>query len=67
MLIDDDTKIIPGHGNLSNTAEYKTFLKMLVEIKSNVEEEIAKGKTEDEVGNMSSITKTYDDLGYDTG
>jgi len=67
MLIDEDTKIIPGHGKLSNASEYKTFLKMLIEIKSNVETEIAKGKTEDEVANMSSITKTFDDLGYGTG
>lgn len=67
MLIDDDTKIIPGHGKLSNAAEYKTFLKMLIEIKSNVEAEMAKGKTEDEVAIMVSITKTYDDLGYGSG
>ncbi len=67
MLIDDDTNIIPGHGKLSNAAEYKTFLKMLTEIKSNVEQEIAKGKTEDEVTSMNSITKTFDDLGYGTG
>ncbi len=67
ILIDEETKIIPGHGKLSNAAEYKTFLKMLIEIKSNVEAEMAKGKTEDEVAKMGSITKTFDDLGYGSG
>ncbi len=64
MLIDDDTKIIPGHGNLSNKAEYSSFLKMLETLKANVQAEIDKGKTEDEVANNKTITKTYDDLGY---
>ncbi len=67
MLVDDDTKIIPGHGVLSNKAEYELFLKMLEEIKANVLVEIANGKTEDEVGNMTSITKIYDDLSYGSG
>ena len=32
--INDDTKIIPGHGKVSNKAEYKTFLTMLENLKS---------------------------------
>lgn len=64
MLIDENTKIIPGHGNLSNFEEYKTFLTMLETIKSNVLEEIDTGKTEEQVTNNNAITKTYDDLGY---
>jgi glyoxylase-like metal-dependent hydrolase (beta-lactamase superfamily II) len=67
MVIDNDTKIIPGHGVLSNKAEYEIFLKMLEEIKANVEAEIDNGKTEEEVSKMMSITKTYDDLGYGDG
>lgn len=62
--INDDTKIIPGHGNVSNKAEYKTFLTMLETLKAAVLAEINKGKTEDEVAADTSITKTYDDLGY---
>lgn len=62
--INDDTKIIPGHGKVSNKAEYKVFLEMLETLKSNVMAEIKKGKTEDEVVADNSITKTYDDLGY---
>ena len=64
MLIDDNTKIIPGHGSQSNKAEYKSFLKMLETLRAGVQTEIDKGKTEDDVANNGSITKTYDDLGY---
>jgi len=65
--INDDTKIIPGHGKVSNKAEYKTFLTMLETLKSAVLVEINNGKTEDEVAADASITKTYDDLGYSWG
>ncbi len=67
MVIDDNTKIIPGHGNPSNKAELKTFLNMLETIKANVLKAIANGKSEDDVVNDASITKTYDDLGYGSG
>ena len=67
MLIDDDTKIIPGHGKLANKEGYKTFLKMLETLQSSVQKAINDGKTEDEVKNDSSLTKTYDDLDYGTG
>jgi len=64
MLIDDDTKIIPGHGKISNKTEYKEFLTMLETLKVNVLAEIANGKTEEEVAANNNVTKTYDDLGY---
>lgn len=64
MLIDDDTKIIPGHGKLSNKEEYQFFLTMLETLKTNVLDEIESGKTKDDVATNGTITKTYDDLGY---
>lgn len=64
IFVDENTKIIPGHGKLSNKTEYETFLKMLETIKANVLAEIKNGKTEAEVVANASITKTYDDLGY---
>lgn len=67
MVIDDDTKIIPGHGKISNKEEYKSFLTMLETIRDNVKKAIDDGKTEDEVKADSSITKTFDDLNYGTG
>ena len=44
--INDNTQIIPGHGKVSNKAEYIMFLEMLETLKSNVMAEIKKGKTE---------------------
>ena len=64
ILIDDDTKIIPGHGKLGNKKQYHFFLSMLEDLKTKVLAEIELGKNEDEVANNSSITKTYDDLGF---
>lgn len=64
ILIDENTKIIPGYGELSNKSEYETFLKMLETVKANVLAEIKAGKTDDEVAANTSITKTYDDLDY---
>ena len=67
MLIDDDTKIIPGHGTVSNKAEYGKFLKMMKTIKGNIQAEIDKGKSEDDVAANGALTKQYDDLGYGSG
>jgi glyoxylase-like metal-dependent hydrolase (beta-lactamase superfamily II) len=65
MLIDDETKIIPGHGSISNKAEYSSFLVMLKELRANVQAEIDKEKTEEEVVANTAVTKKYDDLNYD--
>jgi glyoxylase-like metal-dependent hydrolase (beta-lactamase superfamily II) len=67
ILVDDNTKIIPGHGGLSNKTEYKTFLKMLETLRDNVLAEIDKGKTEDEVAANTRITEAYDALKYGSG
>lgn len=63
-LINDNTKIIPGHGPVSNKEEYQSFLTMLETLRKNVQAEIENGKTEDEVAANAGITKEYDDLGY---
>ena len=64
MLIDDDTKIIPGHRNQSNKKELTAYLKMLKTLKTRVLAEIKKGKTEEEVTNNKAITKEYTALNY---
>ncbi|WP_347922995.1 MBL fold metallo-hydrolase [Pontimicrobium sp. SW4] len=64
MVIDENTKIIPGHGDLSNKAEYASFLEMLIKLRANVQAEIDKSKTEAEVVSNTAITKQYDDLNY---
>lgn len=67
MLIDEDTKIIPGHGEMSNKTEYKNFLTMLETLRTNIQKAIDSGKTQDEVKVDSSLTKKYDDLGFGSG
>ena len=64
MVIDENTKIIPGHGDLSNKAEYASFLEMLIKLRANVQAEIDKGKSENDIVNNTAITKQYDELSY---
>ena len=66
-LINDTTKIIPGHGDVSNKTEYQSFLLMLETLRTNVQAEIDKGKSEDEVASDGAITKVYDFLEYGSG
>ena len=47
--MDDSTKIIPGHGPLSNKTEYKTFREMLATIRDRMKALVKEGKTVDEI------------------
>ena len=47
--INDDTKIIPGHGPLSNKAEYKKFRDMLATVRDRMKALVKEGKTVDEI------------------
>ncbi|WP_299104185.1 MBL fold metallo-hydrolase [uncultured Tenacibaculum sp.] len=59
VLSDDDTKIIPGHGNVTSKKELNAYLKMLKGLKRNVMNAINEGKTLEEVKNDAAITKDY--------
>ncbi|WP_298778876.1 MBL fold metallo-hydrolase [uncultured Polaribacter sp.] len=59
MLINKDTKVIPGHGDISNKAELKTYLAMLKAIRSNIQKEIDKGKRLEEVKVNQKLTEDY--------
>lgn len=59
MIADDQTKIIPGHRNLSNKKELKVYKKMLVTLRDRVKKAINKGKTLEEVTNDAMITQEY--------
>jgi cyclase len=48
-LVDDDTAIIPGHGELSNKAELSEYRAMLAGVRDAIAAEIAKGASVDEV------------------
>ncbi|MEO9571725.1 MAG: MBL fold metallo-hydrolase [Polaribacter sp.] len=59
LLVNDETKILPGHGNVSNKKELIIFKDMLVDLKSKIQKEIDKGKTLEEVKTNKKLTKDY--------
>jgi len=59
MVSDNDTQIIPGHGEISKKSELKPYLKMLKALRSSIKAEIDKGKTLKEVVANKSITSLY--------
>ncbi|MBF7075014.1 MBL fold metallo-hydrolase [Glaciecola sp. MH2013] len=48
-MIDDDTKIIPGHGSMANKADYQRFVDMIKETYAYVQAKKAQGMSEDDV------------------
>lgn len=66
-IINNDTKIIPGHGNLATKKDYESFLEMLKYLEANVKEALAAGKTESEIVSDEKITEKYDALNFGSG
>ncbi|QCX01199.1 MBL fold metallo-hydrolase [Aggregatimonas sangjinii] len=60
MIINEDTKIIPGHGRPSTFSELQSYVVMLEDIMENVQEQMAAGKTLEEVISDTSLTSKYD-------
>ncbi|MCH7928250.1 MAG: MBL fold metallo-hydrolase [Candidatus Dadabacteria bacterium] len=58
-FIDENTKIIPGHGNLSNKEELSEYLDMLKSAKLETEDLIKKGKSFQEIVD-SDVLKEFD-------
>ena len=48
-LVDDDTVIIPGHGQLSTRADLLAYRDMLVEIRSRIRHLMAQGRSADQI------------------
>ena len=48
-VANDQTKIVPGHGGLTNKAEVTAYVAMLRRVRDQVDKLIAEGKTVDEV------------------
>ena len=59
LLSDDETKIIPGHRNVSNRKELMEFKHMLVTLKNRVQKAIDNGKTLIEVEDDETVTQEY--------
>ena len=49
FLIDDATKVIPGHGKLSNKKELTAYRDTIIKVSSKVKEAVAAGKTIEEI------------------
>jgi len=60
LLINTETKIIPGHGRPSSRAELEAYVEMLEAMKAKVLNEIKAGKTLDEVKNNADLLSDYD-------
>lgn len=64
-IIDNETKIIPGHGLLSNLGELQDYLIMLKDIRQQVHTMVNNGATLNEII-KSDITSKYDNLYSDS-
>ncbi|RKS55783.1 glyoxylase-like metal-dependent hydrolase (beta-lactamase superfamily II) [Gillisia mitskevichiae] len=59
MLINENTKIIPGHGAMASYADYENYLKMLEGIHANVKTAIAEGKSREQIIADESLTNDF--------
>ena len=48
-MIQDDTKVIPGHGSLATKQELRKFVEMIKETSAFVQQQKAEGKTLEDV------------------
>lgn len=55
--INDDTKIIPGHGPLASKKELAAFVDMLKQVQAAVEPHVKAGKTMDEIVAMDPLAE----------
>lgn len=60
MLANEETKIIPGHGALSNKVELTEYRAVLMTLRDRVQQQLKAGKTLEEVKAMG-LSKEYDD------
>lgn len=58
--IDDNTKVIPGHGPLGNKTELKAFRDMLATVHERMKKLITEGKSIDEIV-AAKPTADYDE------
>jgi len=59
-LIDDNAKIIPGHGNLATKADVKAYRDMLYELNEGVKKALRSGKKIEDIPALN-LTAKYDD------
>lgn len=59
LLIDDNTQIIPGHGNVSNRTELHAYRDMIAEMYHRVKQSVDAGLSVEEV-QAANLAKDYD-------
>lgn len=62
LYIDDDTKIVPGHGSLASKSDLVEYHTMIKEMRKRVESAINEGKTIEEI-KASGLDKGYEEWG----
>ena len=67
MIINEDTKIIPGHGDVGTFQNLLKTKEMLEITYKKVAEQYLLNKTESEVIAMNDLTNLYDEKGYGDG
>jgi len=67
MTANEDTKIIPGHGEMGTVDDLTFTINMLNDIYKQVRFQYAKEKSLQEIMGMKDITSKYDEKGYGKG
>lgn len=67
LMIKEDTKIIPGHGNVGTYKDLQTAANMLSTVYKRVRGQYTNKISEDAVAKMIDLTKEFDSKGYGTG
>ncbi len=67
LVINEDTKIIPGHGDVGTYKDLQKAADMLSIVYKRVAMNYINKKTEEEVAKMTDLTKEYDNNGYGSG
>jgi glyoxylase-like metal-dependent hydrolase (beta-lactamase superfamily II) len=60
MIVDGDTKIIPGHGNLSNKKELLKYREVVLTVRDRVKAAIKEGKSLEEI-KAAKLNADYDE------
>lgn len=65
--INEETKIVPGHGALGTYEDLTNYIPMLEDLKNQIEKALSDGKSREEVKKDERITKAYDKDGFGKG
>ncbi|WP_438968681.1 MBL fold metallo-hydrolase [Nonlabens sp.] len=65
--INEETKIVPGHGALASYEDLASYIPMLKDLKNQIEKALTNGKSREEVEKDKRITKVYDKNGFGEG